>query len=472
MFGKVRLAFPLSLLFIFLPSLSHSVTLTDFISSVQTANPSLETLRHQAKALELRAEASGYWQDPFFGVGLDEVPENNSAGGMVQYQLSQTIPFPGRLSARKAVAQSQAKLATSEVRSAERELVVISAQLYARAFYTQKAMATNREQRFLLAELLGSSRVRYKSGTGDHHELILAKLEIASLDADYLRLGRELKVLKSKMNELKSSPIESPVELESVSIEENFPRSFEEAVQDQPELLAARAGVEAARAEAQSARLSYFPDFVLQAMYMTPRSMNEDPMTGGMEEVPQWGVMVGFSLPLFFFGKQAGLSSAAQVDREARVANQRSVENRLRTEWVEAKAQLATAEDLVKLFKSEVIPNTELAASTGRSAYVARRLRLSQFVDILRIQRTLSLEQTAAEIDVAMAKLRLIYLLSQPPLLRLAPMRPTLFGSGSMGEMGTPDSGAVNMGSGMRTPSLRQESRPEKNGSGDGMEGM
>lgn len=451
---------------------SSAETLAQFIADVTQANPDLDSLRKQAVAEKFRARSSGYWDDLFFGLGPDEVPENDRRGGMLRYQISQTIPFPGRLSVRRDSAASQAQVADAGARSAEREVTVVAAQLYARAFYTQRAMETNQEQRQLLNDLLESTRARYRAGSGDHHELILAKVEVSTLDADRLRLLRELKSLKAKMNEMKAEPPEKAISLEDISIAEELPSGLDAALKNQPELLGAAASLDAAQAELRGAKLSYFPDIVLQGMYMKPRSMSMDAMGEEVEEPAQWGAMVGFSIPIFFYGKQANLSSAAQASKEASLAQKRSLENRLRTEWTEASAQVETAEDLVRLYKKEVIPNTELAAKTGRSAYVSRRLPLSQFIEILRAQRTQRLELTAAEIDLSMAKLRMIHLLSRAPQMRIAPMRPTLFGGGSMSPM-TGSSDAVSMGSGMRAPVLQKKSKGSAQPSeSSNMEGM
>lgn len=455
------------------PRMSRAESLNEFVASVKQSNPELEAQKKVAAAEKFRANASGYWDDPFVAVGPDEVPTSDRSAGMMRYQISQTIPFPGRKGARKDAALAQASASEASAVSAERELTVIAVQLYARAFYSQSAITTNREQQKLLGEVLNSTRSRYKTGTGGHHELILAQIEISTLEAEFLRLSRELKVLKAKMNELKSAPPSRPISLETVFLSVSVPKSFEEAMKGQPELLATEAALEVSGSELRSAKLSYFPDIVLQGMYMQPRG---EPMAGGMGatepvESPSYGFMVGVSLPIFFLGKQSNLSSAAKAGRDAISAQRLALENRLRTEWLEATAQEETAEGLVRLYKKEIIPNTELAARTGRSAYVARRLPLSQFVEILRAQRTQSLEQRAAEIDVAMAKLRKIYLLSRAPQFRLAPMRPTLFGGASMGGMDESNSGAVNMGSGMRSPIIQKKTGSQQSDS-SGMGGM
>ncbi len=462
----------ITLLFI-MPTICRGESLSEFVASVKKSNPDLDAQSKMTKADKFRANASGYWDDPFIAVGPDDVPTSDHGGGMMRFQISQTIPFPGRNRARKDADLARANASEALAVSSERELTVMAAQLYARAFYSQAAATANREQQSLLKDILNSTRSRYKTGTGGHHELLLAQLEISNLEIEYLRLSRELKVLKAKMNELKAAPPADPIILEKVSLSDSVPQSFEEAMKSQPELIAAEADIAVSRSELKSAKLSYFPDIVLQAMYMQPRG---GPMTDDMgvteeAESPSYGFMIGVTLPIFSFGKQANLSSSAQAGLDANSARRRALENRLRTEWLEATAQEETAVDLLKLYKNEIIPNTDLAARTGRSAYVARRLPLSQFVEILRAKRTQLLEQTAAEIDVTMAKLRKIYLLSRASQFRLAPMRPTFFGGAAMGSMDEENSGAVNMGSGMRAPVIQKKTQSQQNDS-SGMEGM
>ncbi|MBK7961767.1 MAG: hypothetical protein IPK04_11585 [Bdellovibrionales bacterium] len=122
------------------------------------------------------------------------------------------------------------------------------------------------------------------------------------------------------------------------------------------------------------------------------------------------------------------------------------MENRLNTESLDAREQFKTARDVAALYKSTVIPTTNLAVQNAKSGYAARRLPLTQYLETLKVQRTQELEFLAAQIDVELARTRLKELLSAPPLLRLAPAKPSLWRrhneSGSMG------SDTVGMGRG------------------------
>jgi hypothetical protein len=91
----------------------------------------------------------------------------------------------------------------------------------------------------------------------------------------------------------------------------------------------------------------------------------------------------------------------------------------------------------------------------------------------LKSQKTQELELIAAQYDVFMAKTRIEELLSNSPVTRFAPIRPTLFGSGmgQIGGLGMDVSPTINMGQGMSGPT-RETSSPGESTTSGGMRGM
>ena len=75
-------------------------------------------------------------------------------------------------------------------------------------------------------------------------------------------------------------------------------------------------------------------------------------------------------------------------------------------------------------------------------------MELARYLSVLKIHKTQQLEIVAARIDVELAKTRLRELLSSPPLMQLAPSRPTVFGGEEMGGA-MQASDAVSMGRGI-----------------------
>lgn len=449
---------------------ANPLTLEQYLSEVKSNYPSLASARARAGAMEERVSPAGAWDDPFFAMGIDQIPTKGMDTSSVwRYQLSQTIPFPGKRGASGESAEARAVAARADTEALDRELTLIAMQLFYRAFYIDSAIEANGRTRKFLQGALDSSRARYRTGGSSHHEWLLAKAELAVLDVEKLRLQREKKSLLARMNEMRNRSPDTPFGNLKVQLS-GIARKVSPKLENQPELKSFDAALSGANAEARAAKLAYAPDFMVQGMLMKPRGMPaEGSMTSAMP--PSWGFMVGINVPLFFPWKQADLVSAANLEREAAVQERRSIENRLNSEIVDAQEQLSTAQNIVELYKDSVIPTTRIAAGNARSSYASKRLPLSQLLDVLRAESSQELELLAAKVDVELAMARLENLLSSPPMARFAPSRPTLFGgmAGGMTEM--PE--ASSMGRGTVVPKKNVPGGGGRgSGSSGGMEGM
>lgn len=441
-------------------------SLEKYLAQVQEANPTLQAAKAAAEKARAQVRPASSWDDPFFAAGVDEKPFDGGMGGVKRYQISQTIPFPGKNSARAAIATHEAESVTSDIETTARQIRVLATQIYFKTFLNQKAIDLNQELLRILKTVADSSKARYQSGTSGHHEWLLSQVELNILAVEKLRLLREQKSLQAVFNEMRNQPVQT--EILDLSFEYTEPSGSVSQSPDwstQPELRSLDLVVQQAAEEERLSRISYFPDLVLQGMMMEP-----DPEM--MDEKKNWGVMLGVTIPLFFWRKQSDLAQAASAQKRLVEFERQSLMNRISAEWLEAQEQFKTSKDVVQLYQTSVLPSTRLAVQNAKSSYSSRKLALDQYLDALKVQRMQELELIAAQMDVQLADLRLKDLLSSPPLIRLSPLRPSLFGGGSMGSESGMGSGTVNMGSGMSGPTRRTKSSATKGNTGSGMEGM
>ncbi|MCR4295756.1 MAG: TolC family protein [Elusimicrobia bacterium] len=438
------------------------LTLPEYLAQVDAANPVIQAARAHASAGASRVRPAATLDDPFVAVGVDQVPLSGpDMSSVMRYQLSQSLPFPGKLSAQRRAAEGRARSSELDSRTVRRRTLVQAKYLFLKMYYNEQALQWNARLGRLFDDLTESAKIRYKTGGTVHHEWLLAKLESSTLAVERLKLGRKRKTLTALLNELRDVPADETIDI--APVEFSTAAVAAAPLADQPELRALGASIEAADQERRRARLSYFPDFVVQGMAMRPRA-------AGMGGSGNWGAMLGINLPLFFYRKQAGLVAAADSRRTAAAAEENAIKNRLAAELVEATEQLRTARDILALYEKEIIPVTQIAAKNAESSYATKQGPLSQFIEALKVQRTQDLELTAARIDLEVARTRIQELLSAPPLLRLTPGRPTLLGGG-MDAAGMGVSGTVDMGRGMSGPT-RKASSPSAVPPSSGMGGM
>lgn len=435
-----------------------------YLDEVRASNPAIRSSQYRVQVLEHRIEPAGTLDDPFIAAGVDQKPFDGSMGSVARYQISQSIPFPGKLIAKSGIAENKARAAQSDSETAEREITVLATQAFYQAFFNQKALELNEKLISLVEEAVESTKARYITGDSLHHDWLLAKIELNAFIVERLKLTREQETIAAVLNELRDQPTQTPIGPFKVIFFNDDLKEDALPFNNQPELKSLDFQLLLAESEQKLAKLSYFPDFVIQGMAMKPNSAEM------INEKSNWGVMVGINLPLFFWRKQSELVISSAKNREVVFLEKKNLENRLNTEVVDSKQQLKTARDVVELYQTSIIPITSLAVQNAKSGYEARRLPLSQFIETLKVQKTQELEFLAAQIDVELARTRLGKLLSSPPLLRLAPAKPSLFGGGGMGgsSMG---SDTVNMGRGMSGPTRKSKgtSGPsESTGSGMG----
>ncbi|MBI2520827.1 MAG: TolC family protein [Bdellovibrio sp.] len=450
-----------------------SLDLNEYLAEVKEANLSIQASRLRALALKHKITSNATVDDPFIAAGIDEIPFSGGNAKVRRYQISQSIPFPGKLKTRSEIAEIRAESSEFDMQTVERKIHVLATHTFLRASYNREAMILNEQIQKIITETAASAKSRYKTGDTSHHDWLLAKLELSLLNVEFLRLGRMQKTLAVLLNELRAMNPDSPIEVNYQNLIkiENDSKEIQINLDIQPELRAWNSQKNAAEKELKLIKLSYAPDFVIQGMAMEPTMKDAE-----MSEPASWGVMVGMTIPLFFWRKQSELVAAAEKDRMATIADYQSLQNRFSTEITDAKQQLQTSLDLVKLYKNDVIPITEIAVKNARSGYTVKTMSLRQFLEALRSQRNQKLELFAAQMDVIVAKTRIQQLLASPPVTRFAPARPTLFNSEMNPSMGVDDgmgtSAVINMGSGMSDPKRKKKDSSSSETKASGMGGM
>jgi outer membrane protein, heavy metal efflux system len=430
---------------------ADTLELEAYLAQVEEANPIVDSARHSAEAEARRVRPAGAWDDPFISFGPDDMAIG-APMGMLRYTVGQGIPFPGKSAARRAAAQYRAQTAQYNTRTASRELALAATSVYYQAVLAEQTVTRNEEIRDLLTQIAESERVRYSAGRNAHHGWLLAKLEADLLETELLRLRRDLETWKATLNELRNQPLNTPIRLPQTlpEIETAQPISWEESLAAQPQRQALTALTQAAGEDIRAAKRAFFPDFMVQGMFM--QSLHED-------EPHAWGAMLGFSVPLFWGGKQSESLAAARFTRAALDADRIALENRLEVVWHDAVRQLRTAVEVYTQYRDVVLPRTLLAEDAARSAYASDLMSVREYLDILRVRRVLQIEMLAARLDVALSEARLREFIAAPPMLRLAPMRPTLFGGAGMG-MGAAPMGMQPEGPPMPAPSPRTRDMP------------
>lgn len=429
----------------------ESLSLDSYLKQVEEANLSIRSIDAQAQGQVHRVKPAGTWDDPFIAGGPDELPFSGGGNGVIRYQLSQNIPFPGKLSSRQEAAGKRAELIQANARTTRREIKIDAMQIFLQNYFNLQALKLNEQISQLLKDITRVEKTRYRTAGSGHHSYLLARAEQGILNTEKTQLLRRKKALWNSLNLLRNSdPASTPpeVDLNLPDIPVSYaPPALEKLLEDQPELLAAMRTVEYAQAELSSANKAILPDFMLQGMVMQSRHGSEP---------SNYGFMAGINMPIFWWRKQSEIVHAVEREKEASLYQKDQLVRELQNEYRDAVNEFDASKTNLDLYEKEILPMTRMALASSKTDYMAGRATIREYLDVVRASRQQELDHLAVRLDLYLARMRVENLLSAPPMQRFSPGRPTLFNSTQMGTMQQmqqmPASNTIRTGKGMRSP--------------------
>jgi len=353
------------------------------VELVLARNPGVDAARSAARAALARWPQERALPDPMFGYGLR--PQSLSSSQVDpghDFELSQGLPFPGKLELRGERALSEADAAEGELARERVRLASLASIAFDQYWLAERALETNARESELLAQAHEVALARYAAGTGGEQDALATETEQAMLEHRAIELGAERRIAAERINALLDRPPElelprAPRELEPPpGAELDRPALVARALERRPEIRAQQADVRARDADVALARREFLPDFTLRAGYDT-----------SWQEVPL-RPMVGLELniPLQLERRRAALEEAdARLAREK--SRLRSLENRVRLEVGIALQRLHEARHLLELSDSRLLPVARSRASAARAGFASGRVG---FLELVEAERALA----------------------------------------------------------------------------------
>jgi outer membrane protein TolC len=290
------------------------------------------------------------------------------------YRLSQTIPFPGKRDLKGKIAQTEADIAETQYDAKEREIISQVKRNYYALFYANRAVEVNQIHIHHTRQLETVARTRFAVGTAPLSDVLSTQIELARRLNNDLTLGQEKKVAEARINALLNRPLDSPVEvaaeLPTPQLNYSLEALQELALQNRPELQAAKLGIKRGQFARDLAKKQYYPDFMPM--------MDRMPMQEGSGE---WAFMLTVNIPLFFKGKYDAGVEEAKAGIEASEAAYENLRNQLFLEIQDLSVKLQTAARTAELYRTTLIPQAEQGLEAARQSYETGRSDFSTVID-------------------------------------------------------------------------------------------
>lgn len=357
---------------------SDTLRLADAVALARTSNPGLAASRLQAAALKERPGPAGTLPDPSLTFSLMNRPlaglGTDDPMTMNQVELTQTLPWPGKLGFARERAAHLATAASLSVGEAEVQLLARVKRAYFELAYLDRAIAISARTRGLLRDFFQVSQTRYAVGEGLQQDVLQAQVAVARMTEDLTVMEQERVALAARLNALLGREATAPVgglELADPTgppppLDSLLPR----ARATRPAVRAAQERVQAAAAGYRAARRELYPDF------MVGLAWGQRPQFGDMGSL-----MLGVTLPIWAGRRQLPMRREMAAMQASEEAMARDLDNETFAMLTERRAEADRAWALSQLYRTSILPQARAAVESALSAYRVGRVDYMTLVE-------------------------------------------------------------------------------------------
>ena len=346
-----------------------TVRLADVLEMVERLNPRLAAAEAMARAARARVPAASRPADPQLQLGWMnyELPELRPMQplGMTQLQLMQMVPVAGQLRLSGDIARARADVAATMIDDVRLELRARSAMSFYDLYAIEGALGVASETKRLLEDIAAVADRMYQVGEGRQADVLRARVEIARMEEEIIRMQTMRAVEQANLNALLVRPAGSPIGAPVLPSFPRVPASVESLVaradQHRPLLRAGAKELEAAERRSTLAVREIWPD-LLVGVQLGQRS-------GAMGVERMGSLMIGASIPVFARSRQLPMRTEMIAMQVAARAELDAMRTETSGSVAAASADLDRARRLAELYRTSVLPQAEATVASSRAAY-------------------------------------------------------------------------------------------------------
>lgn len=384
-------------------------SLSDLVDHAFRANPAIDAARHGWKAAVERLRVVTALPDPELSSRyLTDTVGDRGNPRNIEYNLTQAIPFPGKLGKDGKAAEADIKIARLEYDRVARNTTVQVRESFYELTYIRAARRIAEGNKEILSRINALADSAYAANRATFIDIGKAQAQTTQLQYDILLL-EELEAAEiARLNALLDRPpgaIIGPLDpepLRPLSLE--LDAIYQKAEENQEEIKQAGARVEKAEAQEGRAMLGYLPDFSI-GVYIADtaiRATADEPNPDNKG----FGILAGMTIPLWI-DKNIGQVEAARAEAAQARAERKSRVNDTRAEIRGVYFKLRNAERLVELYKNTLMPQATKAMETAESWYRLGQGSLTDYVETQSVWYNFQLAQARAKADHGRALARL-----------------------------------------------------------------
>jgi outer membrane protein TolC len=382
-------------------------TLADLEACAISGNPTLRRMREEAAAEWAQVRYVDKLPDPTIGATAFAPPMHlDPDRQLVNLDVMQTIPWIGRLRAEAQRSSLEALAAVNDYQAERLRVIGDLRAAWFKLYVVNKQIETTQAEKAQLETLISSANARVRTGAAAPGDVLLATLELSSLQEQLIAYRQELVATAAEINRLAGRPGHCPVTPPDIISAELPAWDYEllrgMALTQQPQLNAARMRVSATRWGIEVARLQRRPDLTFGAGWMIMDAPGA--MDAGQDSAT---IGVTATVPLWREKYDGMYAEAARTHRAAHASEDEVIlelESLIRGLWEQARASHQT----VDLYEHTIIPQARQTFEADQASLANNAVTFDRVIRDYRslLSMQLGYHRALGQLATALARLQ------------------------------------------------------------------
>lgn len=387
------------------PLHTDSLQLQRYLTNAAAHNPSIVAARALSEAKKRDIALAFALPDPTITTGyfLNSV-ETRVGPQRAKIGASQMIPWPGKLLAKKEIAQKEYAAALEVLREVEARVFSEVRGGYADYYALGREIAITHESMELLKNIESVLVTRYSTAEALPVALLKVQVEMALLDEKQISLDadivKEREVLRALLGSKGSTALPIPIVLGVLSVPESADTLWLQIEKRNPALLRAGYESDAAAASVTLARQGFGPDIMLSTDYIVTDKSSSSMVSSAENGKNGWVAGAGISLPLWVGSKRSQIERA-QATAVAKDASVSAVTYAARAEATAACENYRDACRKVALYAGTLVAQSRQTLALVEESYINGKSTIVDYLDaqrmLLQLQVTLTKQRARRE---------------------------------------------------------------------------
>lgn len=389
---------------------SKNLYLSDLLEYAHGSNPSITASKESWKMFIENYRIGKSYPDPQVMVTYFPSPIETRLGPQDwNLNLSQPIPFPGKLTQKGKVFEADVNISKLKVDKTIKNIVTSISSSYHELIYIQTAIETAKANYNLNQELVKISENAYSQDKALFYDISKAQAQTVQIQYDILLLEELEQVEKAKLNTIVNRAPDAPLgraqNLILRDVVYTLSEIYDLSKENQEDILIADEKIQKSEESIKLSKYDALPSFKLGLFYagIGDPEVPTPPQGAGDDAV---GVQFGLNIPLWF-GKNKSKVTKAMAGKRKAMAEKFQIENKTKEKISNIWFKLQNSKRLITLYQKNLIPQSLRALQTAEEWF---RQGDGSFADFLEVQATaynfqLSLARAQADYGKALAKL-------------------------------------------------------------------